>query len=189
MYKRQATLRGLIFGRARYAAATKSKLKKGRKVTSYDVVIIGAGNAALTSALAARENGASVLILEKAPEHEKGGNSYFTAGGFRFCYDNIEDVATDVLTDLSPAELDQIVLPKHDRQVFYDALMKVTKHQANEDMAWRLIDNSRPNYGMAAQSWHPIYTNVWPAVFYGRRKTPFLRRCKHRSGWRRLRFS
>lgn len=112
-------------------------------MTSYDVVIIGAGNAALTSALAARENGASVLILEKAPEHEKGGNSYFTAGGFRFCYDNIEDVATDVLTDLSPAERDQIVLPKHDRQVFYDALMKVTKHQANEDMAWRLIDNSR----------------------------------------------
>ena len=105
-------------------------------MTSYDVVIIGAGNAALTSHLA-RENGASVLFLEKAPEHEKGGNSYFTAGGFRFCYDNIEDVARDVLTDLSPTERDQIVPPKHDEQVFYDALMKVTKHQANEDMAWR----------------------------------------------------
>tara|TARA_B100000925_G_C21876257_1_gene416428 strand:+ start:482 stop:604 length:123 start_codon:yes stop_codon:yes gene_type:complete len=39
------------------------KTKKGRKVTSYDVVIIGAENAELTSALAARENGASVLIL------------------------------------------------------------------------------------------------------------------------------
>ena len=112
-------------------------------MTSYDVVIVGAGNAALTAALAARENGASVLILEKAPEHEKGGNSYFTAGGFRFCYDGIEDVATDVLTDLSPAEREQIVLPNHDRTVFYDALMKVTRHQANEDMAWRLIDNSR----------------------------------------------
>ena len=113
-------------------------------MSSFDVVIVGAGNAALTAALAARENGATVLILEKAPEHEKGGNSYFTAGGFRFCYDNIDDVATDVLTDLSESERQQIVLPNHDRNVFYDTLMKVTRHQANEDMAWRLIDNSRP---------------------------------------------
>ena len=112
-------------------------------MTSYDVIIVGAGNAALTAALAARENGATVLVLEKAPEHEKGGNSYFTAGGFRFCYDGIEDVATDVLTDLSEVERQQIVLPVHDRDVFYNTLMKVTRHQANEDMAWRLIDNSR----------------------------------------------
>ena len=97
-------------------------------MSSYDVVIVGAGNAALTAALAARENGATVLILEKAPEHEKGGNSYFTAGGFRFCYNNIEDVATDVLTDLSEAERQQIVLPNHDRNVFYNTLMKVTRH-------------------------------------------------------------
>ena len=70
----------------------------------YDVVVVGAGNAALSAALAARENGASVLVLEKAPEHEKGGNSYFTAGGFRFCHSGIDDAATDVLTDLSDAE-------------------------------------------------------------------------------------
>lgn len=113
-------------------------------MSMYDVVVVGAGNAALSAAMAARENGATVLVLEKAPEHEKGGNSYFTAGGFRFCHTGVEDAATDVLTDLSPAELEQIVLPNHDRNVFYDALMKVTRHQSNEDMAWRLIDNSRP---------------------------------------------
>lgn len=113
-------------------------------MTVYDVVVVGAGNAALCAAMAARENGASVLVLEKAPEEEKGGNSYFTAGGFRFCHSGIEDAAKDVLTDLSPAEREQIVLPVHDRNVFYDALMKVTHHQSDEDMAWRLIDGSRP---------------------------------------------
>jgi tricarballylate dehydrogenase len=113
-------------------------------MADYDVVIVGAGNAALSAAMAARENGASVLVLEKASEEEKGGNSYFTAGGFRFCHTGIDDVAADVLTDLSPAERARIVLPVHDRNVFYDALMKVTRHQSNEDMAWQLIDGSRP---------------------------------------------
>ncbi|MCB1739320.1 MAG: FAD-dependent tricarballylate dehydrogenase TcuA [Gammaproteobacteria bacterium] len=113
-------------------------------MNNYDVVVVGAGNAALSAAIAARENGARVLVLEKASEEEKGGNSFFTAGGFRFCHTGIDDVANDVLTDLSPAERDQIVLPVHDRDVFYQALMKVTHHQSDEEMAWRLIDGSRP---------------------------------------------
>ena len=32
-----------------------------------DVVIVGAGNAAMCAALAAREHGASVVVLERAP--------------------------------------------------------------------------------------------------------------------------
>lgn len=110
----------------------------------HDVVVVGAGNAALSAAMAARENGANVLILEKAPEDEKGGNSYFTAGGFRFCHTGIEDAATDVLTDLSEAEREQIVLPPHDEQAYYDNLMKVTRHQSDDNLAWQLIKGSRP---------------------------------------------
>ena len=109
----------------------------------YDVVVAGAGNAALCAALSARENGAKVLVLERAPESEKGGNSYFTAGGFRFAHDGLDDVCTDILTDLSDAEKNQIVLPKHTRQFFYDQLMEITHHQSDEALANLLVNRSR----------------------------------------------
>lgn len=54
--------------------------------SSIDVVVVGAGNAALCAALAAAEQGVSVLILERAPENKAGGNSRFTAGAFRCVY-------------------------------------------------------------------------------------------------------
>ena len=45
--------------------------------TEYDVIVVGAGNAALCAALSARELGSRVLVLEKASEEERGGNSTF----------------------------------------------------------------------------------------------------------------
>ncbi len=44
----------------------------------YDVIVVGGGNAALCAALSAREGGARVLILERAPEHMRGGNTRHT---------------------------------------------------------------------------------------------------------------
>ncbi len=110
----------------------------------YDVIVVGAGNAALCAALAAREQGMKTLVLERAPESERGGNSYFTAGGFRFAHNGLEDIAQDILVDLTPEERDNIVLPPHDRQTFFDLLMDVTGGRANEELAWILIDQSRP---------------------------------------------
>ena len=51
---------------------------------TWDVIVVGAGNAALCAALSAAEQGAKVLVLEKATIADRGGNSTFTAGGFRF---------------------------------------------------------------------------------------------------------
>jgi len=79
---------------------------------TYDVVVAGSGNAALCAALAAREAGASVLIVEKAPESQRGGNSFFTAGGFRFAHQGLEDLRRDILPDISEEEArdaDQVV--------------------------------------------------------------------------------
>lgn len=45
---------------------------------TYDVLVIGGGNAALCAAISARKQGASVLVLEHAPRAFRGGNSRHT---------------------------------------------------------------------------------------------------------------
>jgi tricarballylate dehydrogenase len=45
---------------------------------NYDVIVVGGGNAAMCAALAAREGGARVLVLERSPEYERGGNTRHT---------------------------------------------------------------------------------------------------------------
>jgi len=48
---------------------------------TWDVIVVGAGNAALCAALSSAEQGAKVLVLEKATLEDRGGNSTFTAWG------------------------------------------------------------------------------------------------------------
>ena len=45
---------------------------------SCDVLVVGGGNAGLSAAIAAREAGASVMVLEHAPRAFRGGNSRHT---------------------------------------------------------------------------------------------------------------
>ena len=45
----------------------------------YDLVVVGSGNAALSAAVSASEGDLKVLVVEKGPQHKRGGNSFFTA--------------------------------------------------------------------------------------------------------------
>jgi len=59
----------------------------------YDVIVVGAGNAALAAAVSAREQGAQrVVALEKAPEELRGGNTHYSGGLLRFAYDRPEEL-------------------------------------------------------------------------------------------------
>lgn len=111
--------------------------------TSADVIIVGSGNAALCAAMAARETGARVLVLEKAPEHFRGGNSYFTGGGFRFAYNGLDDIRR-LIPDLSDEEARNIDVGRYDQAKFYEDMMRVTEGLADPALADVLVSRSFP---------------------------------------------
>lgn len=59
---------------------------------NYDVIVVGAGNAALTAALAAHDAGARVLVLEAASKELRGGNSRFTGAIFRVTHEGLDSL-------------------------------------------------------------------------------------------------
>jgi len=108
---------------------------------NYYVIVIGAGNAALCAAIAAREEKANVLVLEKSPEYKRGGNSFFTDGAIRFAFDNLEGIRK-VIPNLSGEEVDNIIMPSYTKESFYDDLMKATNHQSDPILANHLVNKS-----------------------------------------------
>ncbi len=85
---------------------------------SFDVLVIGGGNAALCAALTARRAGVTVLLLESAAESSRGGNSRYTRN-LRYLHDE----ASDYLTGPYPEE------------EFWDDLLRVTGGETNRELA------------------------------------------------------
>jgi len=108
---------------------------------SADVIIVGAGNAAFCAAHAAREKGSSVLMLERAPESENGGNSRFTAGAIRFAYDGAEDIRA-LCPDLAEEQIAITDFGSYTTDQFYDDMFRVTSYRADPDLCERLVMSS-----------------------------------------------
>jgi tricarballylate dehydrogenase len=102
------------------------------------ILVVGAGNAALTAALAANESGATVSIFEKAPPKEWGGNSRFSGGVFRFGYDSSADIR-DLVSTRPPYPVD---VPAYSSTDYFDDLLTTSGRQANYDLVLTLAEHS-----------------------------------------------
>ena len=110
---------------------------------AYDVVVVGAGNAALCAALTAKEICGSVLVVEKAPEYFRGGNTYFTGGIIRFAFNGIDDIKA-LIPDMSKTEEASVDVGSYPENQFYDDMMRVTQGLSDPELAQILVSQSFP---------------------------------------------
>ena len=110
-------------------------------MSEFDVAIVGAGNAAMCAALAAREAGASVVVLEAAPEDERGGNSRFTAGAMRVAYDGVASLRR-LMPDLTDDEVARTDFGVYDEAQFFDDMARVTQARTDPELCERLVRRS-----------------------------------------------
>jgi tricarballylate dehydrogenase len=112
-------------------------------MSSWDVIVVGAGNAAFCAALAAAEAGRKVLVLERAPEDDSGGNSRFTAGLMRCAYRGVEDLKR-VIPDLSDEEVARSDFGTYTEEQFLDDMGRVTEYRCDPDLTEVLVKQSLP---------------------------------------------
>src|SRR5260221_9754231 len=106
-----------------------------------DVLVVGAGNAALCAAISAHESGARVLMLEAAPFEERGGNSHFTGGAFRFAFSGVNDLIA-VLPSLAQENLDDVDFGAYTQEDFFDDLFALTQDRCDPELAEILVRSS-----------------------------------------------
>ncbi|HSA69114.1 MAG TPA: FAD-dependent tricarballylate dehydrogenase TcuA, partial [Burkholderiales bacterium] len=108
----------------------------------YDVIVVGGGNAALCAAISASESAGKILVLERAPEEESGGNSRFTAGLLRIVYNGPDDLRQ--LIDLSDEELARTDFGTYTEDQFFDDMGRITEYRCDPDLTEILIKQSHP---------------------------------------------
>ncbi|MEO7726746.1 MAG: FAD-dependent tricarballylate dehydrogenase TcuA [Burkholderiales bacterium] len=105
-----------------------------------DVIVIGAGNAASCAALAARESGAKVIMLEAAPLDDCGGNSRYTAGAVRIVFNSADDLAQ--LYDITDDERKTCDYGTYTEEQYFDDMGRITNFRTDPDLCEILVKRS-----------------------------------------------
>ena len=138
--------------------------------TNYaDVIIVGTGNAGFAAAVSASENGAKVLMLEKASEDYMGGNSALTIH-MRFAYNSFSDLLPLVKDDKQTynklynkklQELSEVVTEYTESDYLKD-IMNVTSGKSDKILSKELVTNSLPTIkwmNKLGHLWSPTFDN------------------------------
>ncbi len=103
-------------------------MRKKKLKPEYDVIIVGSGGAGLSAAISAKENGASVLVLEK--RNTFGGNTLVSMGG--------------VNIPCNTAQIDTGVIDS--KELYYNDIIKGGDNESLKEQVEILVENALDTY-------------------------------------------
>ena len=107
-----------------------------------DVIVVGGGSAAFDAAVSARMEGAErVVMLEKAPESEYGGNARYSGTGFRFVHRGAEEIR-EFVPEVDEATFKTMHIPAYTAQDFMADLERMCQGRMSKEMAETLVNES-----------------------------------------------
>jgi tricarballylate dehydrogenase len=111
-----------------------------------DVAVIGGGIAGLSAAITAMHEGTEVILIEKAPKLQRGGNSAIADAQIRY-----------------PHPPDEYCPTGQTKEDFFNAFIKVSRGRANKDLIRVLVDNAADVMDWLTElgvQWEKGYPNV-----------------------------
>jgi tricarballylate dehydrogenase len=124
-----------------------------------DIIVIGGGSAAFSAAVSARQAGAErVVMLEKAPEADYGGNARYSGTGFRFVHAGAQEIRQFV-PDLDAALFATMTIPPYGADDFMADLDRMTQGRMNRELAQLLVGQSNTALHWMRQvgiRWEPL---------------------------------
>ena len=102
-----------------------------KRVSDYEVVVIGHGMAGLNTGIRAAECGASTVVLEKAPKGRRGGHTRFS--------ERLRVASTDL--DISAYGY-EFEVDDYSKDDFYEDIMDQTDNLADEELVKTLVDRT-----------------------------------------------
>jgi tricarballylate dehydrogenase len=106
------------------------------------VIVVGGGSAAFEAAVAAKQAGSPrVVMLEKAPEPEFGGNARYSHTGFRWVFAGADEIRR-FLPEMDDAMFQKLHLPAYSAEMFHADLQRVTRGRIDKQLADVLVQQS-----------------------------------------------
>jgi tricarballylate dehydrogenase len=110
----------------------------------WDVLVVGGGNAGLCAAISARQESARVLLVEKAEQQYRGGNSSLTMN-FRFPHQNEEQLLALINVDNQTAEGTETLRRSYEpysEEAFLNDLVRTSDELCDRDLARSLASGA-----------------------------------------------